>query len=124
VKEGLETDENFKISVKMISPFILGTWVVYLISKAVMIPAGSDWAYYDINQINHQPFYLFGLEFIVAVGLLYGMNLGVKFLIRKLPNTKTKTMIPFVIFAVMSLVLVLSGLVTLQNIPAEAFIQP
>ncbi|MHA1746019.1 MAG: hypothetical protein ACTSWW_08460 [Promethearchaeota archaeon] len=64
------------------------------------------------------------MEFIVPVVLLYGINFGMKYLSRKLPTAKAKTIVPFAIFAGMSLTLVLLGAVTLQNIPAEAFIQP
>lgn len=118
-------EKDFEMNFKMMTPFIVGTWVFYLVTRALMIPAGMDIGYYDTNQINNQPFYLpFGLEYLlVVVSLLYAINFGIKHLVRRIPNPKAKAVVPYVIFAVLTITFVLLKLITLQNIPYTQFIQ-
>jgi len=124
IKEGEE------INFKMITPFILGTWVIYLITKAVMIPgwplSASDniGGYYDTNQINNIPFKLYGFEYLLlVVPLLYLINFLVRFLTRKIKNPKMKAIVPYAIFASFTLFFVLINFIVLQNITYQQFLQ-
>ena len=117
-------EKDFEMNFKMMTPFILGTWVFYLITRFLMVPTGMDTGYYDTNQINNQPFYFYGFEYlIVVVSLLYAINFGIKKLIKIIPNPKAKAVVPYAIFAILTITFVLLGLITLQNIPYTQFVQ-
>ena len=113
----------------MITPFILGTWVFYLITKVVMIPgwplSGNQLGYYDTNQINNIPFKLYGFEYLLlVVPLLYLINFLVRTLTRKIKNIKLKAIVPYAIFAGFTLFFVFIDFIVLQDIPYQQFIQP
>ncbi|MHA1746017.1 MAG: hypothetical protein ACTSWW_08450 [Promethearchaeota archaeon] len=116
-------EDDFKMNIKMMTPFILATWVFYLVTRVIMVPTGMDTGYYDTNQINNMPFVFYGLEYLIVVGILFGINFGIKSLIKKLPTPKTKAIVPYVIFATLTIAFVLAGLIVLQNIPYTQFVQ-
>ncbi len=124
IKEGEE------INFKMITPFILGTWFIYLITKVLMTPwpfwaPGNELGYYDTNQINNIPFQLYGFEYLLlVVPLLYLINFLVKSLTRKIKNPKLKAIVPYAIFAGFTLFFVFIDFIVLQDIPYQQFIQP
>ncbi len=126
--------DKVELNLKMMAPFILGTWVIYILTKAIMtdglfwvvlngwVPSGVG-GYYDTNQINMFPFHFYGLEYLLVVFLLFGINFGVKLLTRKISNPKWQAIIPYGLFAGLTIIMVLMGLIELQNIPWQAFIQ-
>lgn len=121
--------EEEEINLKQITPTIGLTWIVYFISRILL----QKWPFWDqthqttgmfsLNQINNMPFYFFGFEYIIVVALLYFINFLLLTINKQIKNIKIKTLFPFVIFAGLTIIFVLSGLIILQNIPSSSFIQ-
>ncbi|MHA1674201.1 MAG: hypothetical protein ACTSYI_11315 [Promethearchaeota archaeon] len=126
--------DKFKMDFKKMTPFIMFTWLIYMITKVVMTewpfwagdsgwgPTGAG-AYYDTNQINMFPVHFYGLEFLIVVGLLYFINVGVKFSSAKIKDPKWQAIVPYAFFSGLTIIMVLIGAIQLQNIPWQAFPQ-
>lgn len=116
------------IDLKKITPAIMFTWLIFFVSRVLL----QKWPFWDpanrmgmisTNQINNMPFFAYGLEYIIVVGILYFINIGVKFVNSKIENPKLKTLIPFAFFTTITIVMVAVGLIVLQIIPWESFVQ-
>jgi len=117
-----------EIDFKKIAPIFIFTWILFYISRFTL----QKWPFWDpanelaligTNQVNSMPFMFYGLEYGVVIVLLYGINFLVKTVNRRIPNPKLKTVFPFVLFAVLTVVFILANLIVLQDIPWMAFIQ-
>ena len=120
--------QNEELEIKKYTPTLLFTWLLYIVTKFSLQKypwvEGSELAYHGTNQVNNMPFYIFGFEYLLVLVIIYIFNTIIKYANRKIPNPKYKTLVPFAIFASLTIIFVLTGLVVLQDLPPiEAFIQ-
>lgn len=119
---------NEEIDLKKIAPMILFTWVLFILAR-VTLQKWPFWAPVNevamigTNQINDMPFIFYGLEYIIVVALLYAINILVKAVNKHISNPKMKTVFPFVLFAVLTIIFIMADLIVLQVIPWQRFIQ-
>ncbi|MHA1719837.1 MAG: hypothetical protein ACTSWX_14190 [Promethearchaeota archaeon] len=124
------------VDYKKMTPIIMFTWFLYYLAKIFLQKwpfwaPGHELGYISTNQINNMPFYFYGLEYIIVVVLLYFINFlldisNKQFLkSEKLEKSYPKiiAIVPFIIFAVLTLIFVATGLIVLQVIPWQAFVQ-
>ncbi|MHA1474804.1 MAG: hypothetical protein ACTSRX_03470 [Promethearchaeota archaeon] len=127
------------VDFKKMAPIIMFTWLLYYLAKFFLqknpfSALGSELGVISTNQINNMPFYFYGLEYIIVVVLLYFisflLNAADKWLKKsdfpervKISYAKLITFVPFIIFVVLTIIFIAAGLIVLQVIPKEAFIQ-
>ncbi|MHA1646353.1 MAG: hypothetical protein ACTSVL_02170, partial [Promethearchaeota archaeon] len=120
--------EKEKISFKQITPMILFTWVLFYLARIFLQKwpfwaPGNDVGFIGTNQINSMPFTFYGLEYLIVVAILYFINFINKLLRNHIKNPKIATIAMVLFFATLTIILIMSGLVVLQVIPWQAFIQ-
>jgi len=98
-----------KISLIKIIPGLLGTWILYLLSRILLEPwpywTESRNAYFSINQINNMPFYFYGFEYLIVIVVLMGVNFIIHLLNLKMKNRILKAVFPLLIFTFVYLVM-------------------
>ena len=127
------------VDFKKMAPIIMFTWFLFYLSKIFLQKwqfwtPGNELGVISTNQINNMPFDFYGLEYIIVVVLLYFINFLLNTADKWLKKSgfpekvnisyaKLITFVPFIIFVVLTLIFIAVGLIVLQVIPKEAFIQ-
>nr|QEE17925.1 hypothetical protein DSAG12_03763 [Candidatus Prometheoarchaeum syntrophicum] len=127
------------VDFKKMAPMIMFTWFLYYLAKIFLQKwpfwtPGNELGVISTNQINNMPFYFYGLEFIIVVVLLYFINFLLdaadKWMKKtdfpdkvKISYAKLITFVPFIIFVVLTIIFIATGLIVLQVFPPGTFIQ-
>ncbi len=101
-------------------PWIWASWGIFLASK-VLCCKWPFWehplAFFSLNQINHMPFSFFGLEYLLVVGLLYGVAWSTAVLLKGRPwHPVARAGLPVGLFLAICFAVTLAGFVQLQDI--------
>jgi len=127
------------VDFKKMAPILMFTWFLYYLAKIFLQKwpfwaPGNELGVISTNQINDMPFYLYGLEYLVVIVLLYFINFLLnaadKWLKKsgfpervKISYSKLITFVPFIIFVILTLIFIAAGLIELQVFPPGTFIQ-
>ena len=124
----IELDHGNNIKLKYMTPTILFSWLLFFLSRVFL----QKWPFFDpgnrqgmisTNQINNMPFFLYGFEYCIVVFILYGVNTGLRMFNNRCENRSLKLVLPFLVFAGLTVIMVLTGLIVLQEIPGSSFLQ-
>ena len=106
------------LKIKEASPVIWGTWGIYLLSRVLIQPwpfwENNTLGYFGVNQINTMPFYFYGMEFLLVIGIAYLANVVIFTVNSRLKRKILKAFFPFVMYAGLFITFQLLGLVTLE----------
>jgi energy-coupling factor transporter transmembrane protein EcfT len=61
------------------------------------------------------PFYAYGFEYGIVIGILLIVNFIFLKVNTKIPNRKIKAIFPFLVFLILCVIFIVGGLITLQN---------
>lgn len=99
---------------------VLFTWAVYLSSHLIFTPwpywENQGKAYFSINQINDLPFFIFGLEYLLVVALLLGIDVAASFINSRLDNRFLKMAVPLGLYLSLCIILIALGLIIVPEI--------
>ena len=99
-------------------PGIFIGWVIYIFSRILLTPwpywKNDGLAYFGANQMNDMPLYFYGFEYGLVVLIFLSVNLLLIQINSKIPERKYKALFPFLIFFILCVVFIATGLITLQ----------
>ncbi len=117
---GLYLFSRYRPSLKLMTPGILLTSVFYILSRIIYEPwpywEESANAFYSINQINDVPFYFYGFEYVIVLGLLFGMNIIIKLIINRIEDRKYWIFVPMIVYSVTCMIMLALNLISLATI--------
>ena len=108
------------INTKKMIPIIMLTWVIYIVSRILTTPwpywENDGLAYFSINQANDMPFYFYGLEYGIVVVIFLTVNFMFEKIGTKISNKHVKALFPLVIFFILCVVFLATGLIQITEI--------
>jgi hypothetical protein len=111
---------KYDLKIKRAVQAIMATWIVYMLSHLFFTPwpfwQNQGMAYYSINQINDLPFFLFGLEYLIVVFLLIGIDFVTIRVNSKLQNGLSKTLVPLGLYVLLCVTLIALGLIIVPDL--------
>lgn len=103
---------------------VIASWPFYVISR-IAVSRWPYWeyptAYFSINQINEMPFDACGLEYGLAVLLLAALNKVVAKVNARTKSRKIRALVPVALPGVLCLLLLVAGLLEVQDISGDRF---